>query len=376
MNCPAALALVLGLSLLTPIVAQPDRDSPPRFTADLDNDGRQETIELRSCARTDLGDFYQLVVLDADGKTIWSGPTGRDTANPLIFGSWDFGVTLPQVAGDIDGDGFVELVGPAPQSDVSAPSYRVFRWKGLGFKLVRDEHLIEDPPNSGYYPWEKKGAGQGRWISRFLKVDGGTVTVAVLEYGSGEPGTSLMGKAVVASVPTGFRLKSWIEPLKAAGGAPAGADEPPATGGSGSVRPGGGDEKTSESTPTEGAPPSLPSASGEAPPIEAPPAPASSAPSYRARLSAHDHHNSKGSRLTKVADILRQDRANFHLYGKRDPEDETDPKFRDLKERAEIEQQPIRCSQGGDWKERIIEGTPLVRVTIGHESLSVEILER
>jgi ribosomal protein L27 len=36
---------------------------------------------------------------------------------------------------------------------------------------------------------------------------------------------------------------------------------------------------------------------------------------YAAFISEKDHYNSNGDRLTSVADILRQDRANFHKDG-------------------------------------------------------------
>ena len=44
---------------------------------------------------------------------------------------------------------------------------------------------------------------------------------------------------------------------------------------------------------------------------------------YAAFLSPKDHLNSNGERLNSVADILRQDRANFHKGGG-DPGDEDD----------------------------------------------------
>lgn len=44
---------------------------------------------------------------------------------------------------------------------------------------------------------------------------------------------------------------------------------------------------------------------------------------YTAYLSRKDRYNSNGERLTSVADILRQDRANFHK-GKGDRADEDD----------------------------------------------------
>lgn len=45
--------------------------------------------------------------------------------------------------------------------------------------------------------------------------------------------------------------------------------------------------------------------------------------SYYAYLSQKDRYNSNGERLTSVADILRQDRANYHK-GKGDRADEDD----------------------------------------------------
>jgi hypothetical protein len=44
---------------------------------------------------------------------------------------------------------------------------------------------------------------------------------------------------------------------------------------------------------------------------------------YTTYLSEKDHYNSNGERLTSVADILRQDRANYHK-GRGDRSDEDD----------------------------------------------------
>ena len=51
--------------------------------------------------------------------------------------------------------------------------------------------------------------------------------------------------------------------------------------------------------------------------------------SYVALLSERDHFNSSGQRLTTAAAIIRQDRANFHRFGLRDPGDEDDTFFAD-----------------------------------------------
>jgi hypothetical protein len=49
--------------------------------------------------------------------------------------------------------------------------------------------------------------------------------------------------------------------------------------------------------------------------------------SYTTLLSDADHFNSRGQRLTTAAAIIRQNRANFHRFGIRSPEDQDDPFF-------------------------------------------------
>src|SRR5664280_1375442 len=59
--------------------------------------------------------------------------------------------------------------------------------------------------------------------------------------------------------------------------------------------------------------------------------------SYQAFLSERDHFNSNGQRLTTAAAIIRQDRANYHRYGLRDPGDESDIFFANADNRAALE---------------------------------------
>lgn len=86
--------------------------------------------------------------------------------------------------------------------------------------------------------------------------------------------------------------------------------------------------------------------------------------SYVARLSATDHFNSNGERLTSAAAIIRQDRANFHRFGIRDPEDEDDPFFANQDNRAALEQMLERGRADPGVIERIVNGTPLIRVEV------------
>src|ERR1700733_9239027 len=60
--------------------------------------------------------------------------------------------------------------------------------------------------------------------------------------------------------------------------------------------------------------------------------------SYTARLSERDHYNSNRQRLRSAAAIVRQDRANFYVYGLRDSEDEPDPYFSSKGNRARLEE--------------------------------------
>ena len=59
---------------------------------------------------------------------------------------------------------------------------------------------------------------------------------------------------------------------------------------------------------------------------------------YTAFLSANDHYNSNGVRLTQPWQIIRQDRANYHRFGRGDPQDDWDSFFGSMQNRANAEQ--------------------------------------
>jgi hypothetical protein len=86
--------------------------------------------------------------------------------------------------------------------------------------------------------------------------------------------------------------------------------------------------------------------------------------SYQARLSSADHFNSSGERLTATAAIIRQDRANFHKFGIRDAEDESDRFFADQGNRALMERLLERGRTTGEARRAIVNGTPLIRVEL------------
>jgi hypothetical protein len=95
---------------------------------------------------------------------------------------------------------------------------------------------------------------------------------------------------------------------------------------------------------------------------------------YTALLSPRDHYNSNGVRLRSAAAIIRQDRANFYVYGLRDSEDEPDPYFSSKNNRARLEDMLENGRTTPDAIDRIVNGTPLIRVEIYATGISVSIL--
>lgn len=95
--------------------------------------------------------------------------------------------------------------------------------------------------------------------------------------------------------------------------------------------------------------------------------------SYCAQLSARDHFNSNGQRLTTAAAIIRQDRANYHKFGKRDPGDQDDSFFRNAGNRARLE----ALIAGGDSEasalRRIVNGEPRICVEIYEDFVNVTV---
>jgi hypothetical protein len=87
--------------------------------------------------------------------------------------------------------------------------------------------------------------------------------------------------------------------------------------------------------------------------------------SFVARLSHRDHFNSRGERLTTIAQIIRQDRANFHRFNRRDPEDTSDSVFNEYENRRILEVLVDRAYDENTPVEAIVVNqTPKVRVEI------------
>jgi hypothetical protein len=96
--------------------------------------------------------------------------------------------------------------------------------------------------------------------------------------------------------------------------------------------------------------------------------------SYTARLIDRDHYNSNGERLESAAAIIRQNRANFYVYGIRTDEDEPDAFFSRKSNRALLEQFLEHGAATQEAKNEIINGTPLIRVDVYTERVDVTVL--
>ena len=97
--------------------------------------------------------------------------------------------------------------------------------------------------------------------------------------------------------------------------------------------------------------------------------------SYVARISQADHYASDGYRLDTAAQMVRQDRANVHRFGRIDAEDDDDPWFRTADARARMERLlNRRGSMDQATRQAIARGEPVVRVDVYRNSLRVSVL--
>lgn len=94
---------------------------------------------------------------------------------------------------------------------------------------------------------------------------------------------------------------------------------------------------------------------------------------YYAKIGQNDKYNSYGDRLRSVADILRQDRANYHKFFVRDREDSGDRIFAYEGNRARIPSMLRNGYVSPAARDAIIYGNPVVRVTVDDYRMDVEL---
>ena len=98
--------------------------------------------------------------------------------------------------------------------------------------------------------------------------------------------------------------------------------------------------------------------------------------SYVARISDRDHHASDGFQLDSAAQMVRQDRANWHKFRRRDADDQGDDWFRSNDDRANLQRMLQRGgAMSSSTKRAIVNGEPLIQVDVYENSVRVSILE-
>ncbi|RWN17832.1 MAG: hypothetical protein EOR94_16935 [Mesorhizobium sp.] len=98
--------------------------------------------------------------------------------------------------------------------------------------------------------------------------------------------------------------------------------------------------------------------------------------SYVARISDRDHQASDGYALDNAAQMVRQDRANWHKFHRRDRDDEADGWFRTNGQRADLQRMLERGgAMSSSTKRAIVNGEPLIQVDVYENNVRVSILE-
>ena len=333
------------------------------LAANLDSDKELEKVAWKSFATTDAGIYYQIFVYDDDGSLLWKGPRTRNEESPYLVASLDYGVSFPELLMDIDGDGRMELLIPALQSDVSTTWYHRLKWVDRSFQPMKSAVLeFRFGAHNDRVQWTvHPRQPYTYWASQLHKMPNGAIRVQITGYDADDPATPHSGIALIRPAPNGGAVYDWIVPIQ---------------------RPVLNGEYGQTSIPAISAPTPhpYPTASYSSQEYKAPSIPeenysASRTINYIARLSRADHFNSRGVRLNSINDILRQDRANYHK-GHADPEDENDEYFINLAQRTEMEHYRV-VPVGTDYRSlryTILNKTPVVQVRVDHDTFYLCIL--
>jgi hypothetical protein len=97
---------------------------------------------------------------------------------------------------------------------------------------------------------------------------------------------------------------------------------------------------------------------------------------YTARLSAQDRLNSNGTRLTELSAILRQDRANYHRFNKKDAEDGDDPWFNTTSGRSFFDSAQINVVGNKSDLNRLLQEDVVIHVEKVGTVLRIRLLDK
>lgn len=288
---------------------------------DIDYDGKLEMVQWNKFTATDLGEYFQLRVIDDDGEAIWIGPKVQNCQHPFVFCAMDFGISLPEIFEDIDMDGNFELLAPEPQNDVSPTFYKRLKWINSSFQALPSAALMASSSNIESFKWRKSIKNDTIWISQLTKQIDGKIKADIIQYsGSANAQTA---SAIIKFDPKGAYIVQWIKKLKYK-------------------------NSFKNQVPTH---------------------------SYKALLSNQDHYNSHGERLYSIANIIQQDRSNFYK-GKGDSSDTGNSFFSTFKARSLIRIYkiiPLNCSYT-KLKKTIVHSNPFIKVDIKPPYLYIKVI--
>lgn len=211
-----ALLTLLAIPALSQSLPQAGRTYESR-SLDLNGDGKPEKVVLVAYKidREEETWWGRLKVVSPSGQTLWAAPEAKSVTHPFAFGVWPFGASGLEWLGDIDGDGKIELLSPAPQSDVRPTTYRRYRWTGSSFQALEPRMLLEAPPGSGSFHWsapvEWDGASALTWVS---SLSGSTASITAEVTSWSQQGTLAGGRATMAPRSQGLQVSHWQQPLK------------------------------------------------------------------------------------------------------------------------------------------------------------------
>ena len=274
----------------------------PTLRCDVNGDGHSEKLLLFESRRTQDFTLYRMGILDEYNHTIWRGPNAHDLdwVDPFVFYILD-GERMPLIFDDIDGDGRCELIVLPDYSELDLIFYDRFRWNGNGFDQLPAAVLRQqNPPNGGHFVWEVAAPKDRMYTHWFIlemqQKEHGMAEARVVKVFK-EPNNSTSpreGKALIRFTPDGADLVRWIK-------SPPPPPNPMGYGIS-TTNTNGGMGATGRSN--------VQSYGGS--------------DGYQAYIGSQDHYNSRGRRLQRLRDILRQDRYYYYRYGG-DMGDTSDP---------------------------------------------------
>jgi hypothetical protein len=98
--------------------------------------------------------------------------------------------------------------------------------------------------------------------------------------------------------------------------------------------------------------------------------------SYLARISDADKEANDGFALESAAQIVRQDRANWHKYGSNDDDDQADDYLSSADARARFERMLKKPgAMDSATRNAIVNGYPLIQVSLYDNSVYVELMD-